>query len=127
MLAAVEKARRFTGGFLVLDGPEYLPSFQEPDGEQRIAAFAQELSLALRLTRLRAVVNLNCEAPPSWAGDLAEGPLFSGRRSPPGADRLAHLADALLAEFLRPTRPAGECGPTGTCPNRTSDPKPPSD
>ena len=107
LIAAVEKARPFTGGFLVLDNPEYLPIFHEPDGERRIAAFARELSLALRLTRLRAVVNLNCEAPPSWAGELAEGPLFSGRRSPPAPDRLAHLADALLAEFLRPEADGG--------------------
>ena len=99
LLAAVEKARRFAGGFLVLDSPEYLPFFRGLDGERRIAAFARELSLALRLTRLRVVVNLNGAAPPSWAGDLAEGPLFSGRPAPPAPDQLALLADGLLAAF----------------------------
>ncbi len=99
-LVAVEQARRFTGGFLVLDGPEYLPSFREDEG--RIDAFARGLSLALRLTRLGAVVNLNSAAPPSWAGDLAEGPLFPGRPAPPAPDRLARLADGLLAAFLHP-------------------------
>ena len=100
LLAAVEKARRFTGGLLVLDGPEYLPCFHGPDGERRIADFARNLSLALRLARLDAAANLNCAVPPSWAGDLAEGPLFADRPSP-APDRLARLADALLAECLR--------------------------
>ena len=99
--AAVEKARRFTGSYLVLDGPEYLPCFQGPDGERRVADFARDLSPLLRLARLDAVVNLNCAAPPAWAGELAEGPLFADRPSPPTPDRLTRLADGLLAEWQR--------------------------
>ena len=105
LLAAVERARRFAGDFLVLDGPEHLPSLQEDEG--RIAVFARDLTLALRLTRLRAVVNLNGAAPPSWAGDLADGPLFPGRPSPPAPDRLARLADGLLAALLHPEAEIG--------------------
>lgn len=103
--AAVVTARRFAGGFLVLDGPEYLLSLQEQDGERQVRAFARDFSSALRLTGLRAVVNLNGAAPPPWAGGLADGPLFAGRASPPDPDRLAHLADQLLAE-LQPSEAA---------------------
>ena len=80
VFAAVEKARRFAGGFLVLDGPEHLLAHSAKPDRKRSRDFARELALGFRLTGLRAVVNLNCAAPPSWAGDLAEGPLFAGQR-----------------------------------------------
>src|SRR5258708_23506719 len=59
LLAALEQARRFAGGFVVLDGPEHFlaPSASgEPDAAKR---FPRELALGFRLTRLRGVVHLN--------------------------------------------------------------------
>lgn len=100
VLAAVEQARRFAGDFIALDGPEYwLGRSPGPDaGAAR--GFTRDLATGLRLTGLRAVVNLNAAAPPSWAGDLAEGPLFAGQRLPPPPERLAQLADGLARELL---------------------------
>src|SRR5262249_4867922 len=64
------------------------------------AALARELGIGLRATGLSAVVNLNCP-PPSWADDLAAGPLFGERRLAfPGAKTVA-LSDEFLAQLLR--------------------------
>jgi hypothetical protein len=103
VLAAVEKARGFAGGLLALDGPEHLLAHSVKAENDEARVFARELSLGLRLTGMRAVVNLNCAAPPSWAGDLAEGPLFAGQIVLPAPDRLTSLADGLARELLRPT------------------------
>jgi ATP cone domain len=103
VLAAVEKARGFAGGFLALDSPEHLLAYSAKAERDETHEFADQLALSLRLTGMRGVVNLNCAAPPSWAGDLAEGPLFAGQRSAPASDRLASLADSLAHKFLRST------------------------
>jgi ATP cone domain len=102
VLAAVEKARGFAGGLLALDGPEHLLAHSVKAAKDEAREFAQELALGLRLTGMRAVVNLNCAAPPSWAGDLAEGPLFAGQIISPAPEQLASLADGLAREFLSP-------------------------
>jgi ATP cone domain len=102
VLAAVEKARGFAGGLLALDGPEHLLAHSVKAAKDEAREFAQELALGLRLTGMRAVVNLNCAAPPSWAGDLAEGPLFAGQIVSPAPEQLASLADGLAREFLSP-------------------------
>jgi hypothetical protein len=102
VLAAVEKARGFAGGLLALDGPEHLLAHSVKAAKDEVREFAQELALGLRLTGMRAVVNLNCAAPPSWAGDLAEGPLFAGQIVSPAPEQLASLADGLAREFLSP-------------------------
>jgi hypothetical protein len=92
---ALEEARRFAGRCAV-DGPEHL--LAGAGGEARV--LAEQVRLGLRRTGLHAVVNLNSAAAPSWAGALAEGPLFAGPRRP-APEQLAALADALLEELLR--------------------------
>jgi hypothetical protein len=76
LIETLEAARQVAGEFLVLDGPEYALM---AGAEGAVSAFARELVIGLRLTGLRAVVNLNCATAPMWADDMAEGPLF---RSP---------------------------------------------
>ena len=79
ILAAIEKAHRFAGSLLALDGPEYLLAHSAREPKDKVREWARELILGLRLTGRRAVVNLNSAAPPSWADELAEGPLFAGQ------------------------------------------------
>jgi hypothetical protein len=102
VFAALEKARGFAGGLVVLDGPEHLLAHSAKAENEKVREFSRELALGLRLTGMRAVVNLNCAAPPSWAGDLAEGPLFAGQIDSPAPGKLASLADELTRELLRP-------------------------
>ena len=66
---------------------------------------SRNLALGLRLTRLHGIVNLNIAAPPSWAGDLAEGPLFAGQQRATLAEPLQHMKDELLMELLQPSHP----------------------
>jgi ATP cone domain len=103
VLAAVEKARRFAGGFLVIDSPEYLLAHSAKSEKEDTREFTAQLALGLRFAELRAVVNLNCAAPPTWAGDLAEGPLFAGQRIAPAPEHLVSLADGLTRELLHST------------------------
>lgn len=101
--AALEALRRFAGRFVVLDGPEYLLAGLAGATEsapQYAREYAHELAIGLRITGLHAVVNLNAALPPSWADDLAEGPLFAGQRRSPQPERLGLLADSLFREFL---------------------------
>lgn len=93
-LEAIEQARARAGIFLAIDAPEH--TLAALPGSEAVASFLGELRLALKATGLRAVVNLNCALPPSWADDLAPGPLFAGQRQAPTAADLARLADALL-------------------------------
>jgi hypothetical protein len=86
-----------------LDGPEHLLAHSVTAAKDEVREFARELALGLRLTGMRAVVNLNCAAPPSWAGDLAEGPLFAGQIVSPAPEQLASLADGLARALLRQT------------------------
>jgi hypothetical protein len=97
LVEAVEEARQAVGGFLVFDGPEHALAQQGDDG----AGWLRELGIGLRSTGLAAVVNLNGAAPPSWADDLAEGPLFGAGRRPLDRPRVSSLADALLDGLLR--------------------------
>jgi hypothetical protein len=97
LLEVVEQARRYTGDFLAIDGPEYLLA-QTPAA---VEDYIRELALALRATRLRAVVNLNSATPPPWAEELAEGPLFAPQRRVPEPERRAALADELAEVLLQ--------------------------
>jgi len=99
LIAAIEELRRFVGRFVVLDGPEHLLATQ---GGPSVRDFARDLALGLRLTGLRAIVNLNSAAPPSWAGELAEGPLFAAQRRKPHSEQLWDLSDELARELLHP-------------------------
>lgn len=99
LIAAIEELRRFVGRFLVLDGPEHLLAAH---GGPSVRDFARDLAIGLRLTGLGAVVNLNSAAPPSWAGELAEGPLFAAQRRKPHNEQLRELSDELSQELLHP-------------------------
>ena len=125
LIAAVEEARRFAGGFVALDGPEYLPSLHGPDAERRAADFARDLAAALRLARLRAVVNLNAAVPPSWAGDLAEGPLFAERPAPPRRTISRGSPTPCWRISCIPRQTSGACGSTGIFLSAISGPRPP--
>jgi hypothetical protein len=96
LVETIEDARSLAGNVLAIDGPEHVLA---GTGEET-ARWARELGIGLRATGLAAVVNLNAAAPPPWADDLAEGPLFAARRA---ADpRLPARADALLERLLQP-------------------------
>jgi hypothetical protein len=99
VLEEIEKAREIAGQFLALDGPEYAleSSSADPGQEKR---FARELALGLRATGLAGVVNLHLSAPPSWAGELAGGPLFGGRLAASRPEDLAERAEAFLSALL---------------------------
>ncbi len=97
---AIEGLRRFAGHFVVLDGPEHLLA---SNGQPNVRDFVRDFAIGLRLTGLHGIVNLNCAAPPSWAGDLAEGPLFAAQQRAPHAEHLQQVADELLNELLHPT------------------------
>jgi hypothetical protein len=108
LTAALSELRRFVGRFVVLDGPEYLLAAQ---GQPSAGAFVRDLVLGLRLTGLRGIINLNSAAPPSWAGDLAEGPLFAAQQRKPHSEQLRELADELAKELLRPAQAIPFIGP----------------
>ena len=97
---ALESARRFAGGFVALDGPEYglLHSGRGDSGGGR--EFVRELAAGLRAAGLRAVVNLNSAAPPAWADDGAGGPLFDPHRPAPTPGQSSALADSLARELI---------------------------
>ncbi len=98
LLAALSELRRFVGCFVVFDGPEYLLTAQDrPDA----GAFVRDLTIGLRLTGLQGIVNLNSTAPPSWAGELAEGPLFAGQQRKLHSEQLGEVANELAKELLR--------------------------
>lgn len=100
LIAALEELRRFVGRFVVLDAPEHLLA---ANGAPSVRDFARDLAIGLRLTGLRAILNLNSAAPPSWAGELAEGPLFAAQRRKPHSEQLRELSDELAKELLHPT------------------------
>ncbi len=101
LLEAVEEARQTAGGFVALDGPEYALAHAGA-GPEAVAEYLRELGIGLRAAGLHAVVNLNAALPPSWADDLAEGPLFAAGRSAIEPRHVGGLADALAEGLLRP-------------------------
>ena len=103
LTAALSELRRFVGRFVVLDGPEYLLAAQ---GQPSAGAFVRDLVLGLRLTGLRGIINLNSAAPPSWAEDLAEGPLFAAQQRESYRQQLRELSDELLKALLQPSHAA---------------------
>jgi hypothetical protein len=89
-------ARRHTADLAALDGVEHMLARSSLSPEDAAAGFVRELEVGLLGTGLRAVVNLNVAAPPPWADDLADGPLFAGQRPAADPARLAALAGAML-------------------------------
>jgi hypothetical protein len=100
LIAAIEELRRFVGRSIVFDGLEYLLASH---GRPSVGDLVRDLTIALRLTGLKGIVNLNCAAPPSWAGGLAEGPLFAAQQRKPQSEHLCELADELVKELLQPS------------------------
>ncbi len=99
VISAIEKVRRFAGRFVVLDGPEHLLASDE-HGNSR--DFVRDLAIGLRLTGLHAIVNLNSAAPPMWAGELAEGPLFAAQRTRAARRTLAASGRRTVARTAAP-------------------------
>jgi hypothetical protein len=99
LIAHLEQLRHFVGRFVALDGPEHLLA---ANGRSDVARFVHEFAIGLRLTGLHGVINLNSAAPPSWAGELAAGPLFAAQQRVPHAETLTRLADELLDQLLHP-------------------------
>jgi hypothetical protein len=103
--AEIEGLRRFVGRYVVLDGPEHGLARAGRTEESAALDFVREMEIGLRISGLDAVVNLNVATPPSWADDLAEGPLFTEQRHSPGPGHLTTLADTLARELARPDAP----------------------
>jgi hypothetical protein len=94
---ALEEARERVGQYVAIDGPEY--ALAALGWGRVIAAWVRELHIGLRLTGLRAVVNLNCLTPPAWASVEATGPLFAALAAADG-HRTSDLCDGLLDHLL---------------------------
>jgi hypothetical protein len=94
LVAALEQASRFVGQLVSLDGLEHLVAMTGRSPSDLAGA----VSLGLRLTGLSGVINLASPLPPSWAGPLARGPLFTAPPDDPA--QLDNLAEALLDEFI---------------------------
>jgi hypothetical protein len=102
LIAAIEELRRFVAHFVVFDGPEH---FLAGQSRPNVGGFIRDLTLGLRLARLQGIVNLNSAAAPSWAGELAEGPLFASQQRKPHSEQLRECSDELAKELLQPTHP----------------------
>jgi hypothetical protein len=100
------EVRGHTAGVVALDGVDHTLARSPLSEENAAAEFVRELVAGLSGTGLRAVVNLNVPAPPSWADDLAEGPLFARQRADAPPDRAASMADVLLQALANGTAPA---------------------
>jgi hypothetical protein len=93
---AVEAARRLVGDFVVTDAPEHLLALCGQANAGGADELTEDLLGGLRHTGLRAVVNLNTAAAPSWADALAEGPLFDAPNRPAHPEGLTALAERIL-------------------------------
>lgn len=93
---ALADLRSYVGGCAVFDGPEYWLAAH--GGSAAVPTFVRDVSLASRFLGLRVVLNLNSAEPPSWAGELARGPLFAEQHAAPDEATLALIADAVLEQ-----------------------------
>ncbi len=101
LIGSIEESRHFVGRFVAIDGPEYLLASQR---RLSTGEFVRDLAIGLRLTGLQGIVNLNSNAPPSWAGELAEGPLFAANQRTLQGEQLRELADELAKALLHLAR-----------------------
>ncbi|HZU34779.1 MAG TPA: ATP cone domain-containing protein [Gemmataceae bacterium] len=101
--SALQEVRSIAGGRIVLDGPEHFLARAGQEAQEQVREFAHRLEAGLAEQRLTAVVNLNTATPPSWADDLAVGPLFENRRYAPAEGDLFRLAQSLF-QVLAPAR-----------------------
>jgi hypothetical protein len=107
LIGTIEESRHFVGRFVAIDGPEYLLASQ---GRLGVGEFVGDLAIGLRMTGLQGIVNLNSIAPPSWAGELAEGPLFAANQRTMHSEQLRELADELAKTLLHLARASPKAG-----------------
>jgi hypothetical protein len=100
LLERLLEVRQNVGGVVALDGPEYLLTPEQENAESSITDFVRELRLGVRATGLDTVINLNVPSPPTWAKELASGPLFAARPGLPDANQRSELAFALLEAIV---------------------------
>src|SRR5262249_28582340 len=111
----LEQLADSSGRCIVLEGPEYAlirAAGQRPRrgahswAERAAVGFLHELTLGLRLTECRAVLNVNAASPPPWADEAAAGPLFAPQIRPVDPDWITELSDALLEAVLTGEHPS---------------------
>lgn len=93
-------AREIVGDFVAFDGLETLLGTYPMVGQS--SPILRELLLGLRLSSLRAVLNLNTATQPGWAEELASGPLFSSQHHEPKAQNA--WPETLLETVLSPAQ-----------------------
>jgi hypothetical protein len=96
----LEAAREIAGEVVALDSPEYHLAELGASDSSSVAAFVHQLTLGIRRTGLRLIVNLNHAHPPTWATELAPGPLFATQRPVVSARELAAIRMELLRQLL---------------------------
>lgn len=105
LIEQIARAHDLAGCFIVLDGPEY---FLGEATAHAVGDVIRKLSFATKASGLAAVMNLHASVPPSWAGELAGGPLFGREhalvRSPPAVRVAEQLLDAFLENDARSDR-----------------------
>jgi hypothetical protein len=98
-LEALVDARALAGEVAAVEGLEHALEGAAPE-KGNVEGLARDLELGRRATGLSLVVNLNIARPPSWADDLAAGPLFVEQRRSADLQRLAAHGDALLQTLV---------------------------
>jgi hypothetical protein len=99
ILGLFESAQKLTNRLLILDAPEYALAASRAD-EADAAEFGRIVALVARARGMELVTNLNCQTAPSWAGDLAQGPLFSSFEKPAEASSLPLMTRAIMAGLM---------------------------
>lgn len=98
-MEALVDARALAGEVAAVEGLEYALEAAAPE-KRDVEGLARDLELGRRATGLSVVVNLNVARPPSWADELAAGPLFVAQRRSADLQRLAAHGDALLQTLI---------------------------
>ncbi len=98
-LEALVDARALAGEVAAVEGLEHALEAAAPE-KGNVTGLARDLALGRRATGLSLVVNLNVARPPSWADDLAAGPLFVEQRRSADLQRLAAHGDSLLQTLV---------------------------
>ena len=97
---ALIEARALAGEVAAVEGLEHdLEKKECEDGA--VDELVRQLKLGHRATGLNVVVNLNIARPPSWADELAAGPLFVGQRRTGNLRWFEAHGDSLLRTMVR--------------------------
>jgi hypothetical protein len=99
-MEALVDARTLAGEVAAVEGLEHALE-TEAFGRGNVERLTRELELGQRATGLNVVVNLNIAQPPTWADELAAGPLFIEQRRSADPQRLATHGDSLLQTLVR--------------------------